>query len=130
MKAVFDRDTLIAALIPASAIAPTRNTVSSVEGLLFECPGETGDSCRLSAYDMEKGMRTSVPARIVEEGKYVLNAQNILQIVRSLPAGDVTITVDERDRAIIEGGFSSFEINAAKGEDFPMLPLLTGDKKY
>ena len=30
MKAVFDRDTLIAALIPASAIAPTRNTVSSV----------------------------------------------------------------------------------------------------
>ena len=30
MKVTFDRDVLIAALIPASAIAPTRNTVVAV----------------------------------------------------------------------------------------------------
>ena len=130
MKVVFDRDVLIAALIPASAIAPTRNTVSSVEGLLFECPGEAAGTCRLSAYDMEKGMRTAIPARILEEGKFILNAQNILQIARSMPEGELTISVDERYRATVSGGNSRFEINASSGEDFPMLPLLTGDRYY
>jgi len=130
MKVIFDRDVLIAALIPASAIAPTRNTVVAVEGLLFECPGEIPGTCRLSAYDLEKGMRTSLPARIMEEGKFVLNAQNTLQIVRSMPQGEVTITVGEKNRATISGGNSSFEIMAAPGDDFPMLPLLRGERYY
>lgn len=130
MKVIFDRNTLIEALIPASSIAPSKNTIASIEGILFECPGEVEGTCRLSAFDLEKGLRTTIPARIIEKGKYVLNAQNILQIVRSLSDGDIVLSIDDNNRASISNGTSIFEISATSGDDFPVLPLLTGDKYY
>ena len=64
MKATFDKQKLLAALTPAAAISQTKNTLVSVDGLLFECPpdpkfGDIDDSnpdlCRISAFDLEKG---------------------------------------------------------------------------
>ena len=130
MKVTFDKNALVAALIPATGIVPNRNTNSAMEGLLFECPGDLEGTCRLSAYDMEKGMRTSLPARITEPGKCILNAQSLLQIARSLPDGGITIEIDDRFRARITGGNSSFEIGARPGEDFPSMPILSGDRYY
>ncbi len=130
MKAIFDRDELLTALIPAASIAPGKNTIASIEGILFECPGDTGGECRITSYDMEKGLRTSVSARIMNGGSFIINSQNILQIVRSMPAGDITIDIDETNRAKITGGASFFEISSIPGDSFPSLPLLAGDKNY
>ena len=99
MKVVFDRDKLLTALAPAAAIAPGRKTIASVEGILFECPGDEPGTCRLTAYDMEKGMRTFVETRSMTEGSFIINSQNILQIVRSMPSGDITIDIDDKNRA-------------------------------
>ena len=130
MKVVFDRDKLLAALAPAAAIAPGRKTIASVEGILFECPGDEPGTCRLTAYDMEKGMRTFVDTRSMSEGSFIINSQNILQIVRSMPSGDITIDIDDKNRAKITGGGGFFEIGSIPGESYPSLPLLTGDKNY
>ncbi len=130
MKVIFDRNALLEALIPASSVAPTKNTLSAVEGILFECPGERQDSCTLSAYDLEKGFRTCIDAHVIEEGKVILNAQNILQIIRSLGGGEVVMEVEENFHVTISNGISIFEISGENGENFPALPLLTGDKEY
>lgn len=130
MKAIFNRDVLLAALAPAAAVAPAKNTISTIEGILFECPGETEGTCRITSYDMEKGLRTSIAADIMEEGKYIINGQNILQIVRSMPSGDITLEVDEKSRVKITCGSGFFEINAIHGDNYPSLPLLAGDRCY
>jgi len=130
MKVSFDRDVLIAAITPAAGIASIKNTASNIEGVLLECPGEEDGTCRVTAYDMEKGMRTSIPCEIEEPGKIVVKAQNLLQIVRALPSGMIDIAVDERLRATISQGKSSFEISVTPGENFPQLPLLSGDRNY
>lgn len=130
MKVQFDRDTLLTAIAPAASVAPARNTVAAIEGILFECPGPVQGTCQITAYDMEKGLRTSVEATVLQEGKYIINSQNILQIVRSLPAGEILIEVDEKNRVHITSGNSTFEINALPGENFPSLPLLSGDRNY
>ena len=130
MKVIFDRDILLAALSPAASIAPSRNTVASIEGILFECPGDEAGECRITAYDMEKGLRTSVPAKIMSEGSFIINGQKILQIVRSMPQGEITIDIDDRNRAKITCGSSFFEISSVGGENFPALPLLSGDRNY
>ncbi|MGM9652327.1 MAG: DNA polymerase III subunit beta [Eubacteriales bacterium] len=130
MNVTFDRDTLIAAVTPAAGIASIKNTASAIEGVLLECPGEEPGTCRITAYDMEKGMRTSIPCDIGEEGGIVVKAQNLLQIVRALPEGKISIRVDERCRATISQGKSSFEIIVTPGENFPQLPLLAGDRNY
>jgi DNA polymerase-3 subunit beta len=131
MKVTFNKETLLQAIIPAAAIAPGRNTLPSIEGIFFECPGEEDGTCRITAYDMEKGMRTSIPCKISEKGKFVINSQIILQIVRALPDGDIVIDIDEKNRATISGGSSSFKnISSMSGEKYPALPLLSGDRNY
>ena len=104
--------------------------IQKIEGILFEYPGPSEGTCQITAYDMEKGLRTTVEATILQEGSYIINSQNILQIVRSLPAGQILIEVDDKNRVHITSGSSTFEINALPGEDFPSLPLLSGDRNY
>ena len=130
MKVIFDKDTLLNALMPAASISPSHNTVTSIEGILFECLNIDSGKCKLTSYDMEKGFRTYIDAKIVDEGSAIINAQNILQIVKSMPSGEVMINVDEKYHVTITGGSSSFEIGAIPGENFPSLPLLAGEKNY
>lgn len=130
MKVQFDRDTLIGVITPAAAVAAIKNTAYNIEGIFLECPGEEDGTCRVTAYDMEKGMRTTIPAQIEEPGRIIVKAQNLLQIIRALPAGMIEISVDEHFRAHISQGKSSFEISVSPGDQFPLLPLLAGDRNY
>ena len=138
MKVTFDKQKLLGAIVPAASISTTKNTLATVEGLLFECPpnpkfgeydGEDPNVCRISAFDLEKGLRTTVECSIYEEGLYVLNTSKILQIVRALPDGDVTLDIDERGHVTISGGYSQFEITASPGEEFPTMPKFVGENR-
>lgn len=130
MKVTFDRDTLLAALFPAAGIVPGRNMSTGSDGCLFECSSDNQDCCTLSVYDLEKGMRTQIEATVFEGGSFILNTQKILQIVRALPEGDVVISVSPELITTISSGSSVFKIGALKGEIFPHLPLLSGDRNY
>lgn len=139
MKATFDKQKLLAALTPAAGISQTKNTITSVDGLLFECPPNPkyGDYdtdqenlCRISAFDLEKGLRSSVECKVYEKGMFIINTVKILQIVRALPDGEVTLEIDDRGHAKISGGFSQFEISANPGEDFPSMPMFIGERIY
>ena len=139
MKATFDKQKLLAALTPAAGISQSKNTMASVDGLLFECPpdprlGEVEDPnpnlCRISAFDLEKGLRTSVECEIGETGMFVIDTVKILQIIRAMPDGSITIEIDDKGRVHIAGGQSSFDITAAPGEEFPSMPQFVGEQTY
>lgn len=139
MKATFDKQKLLAALTPAASISQTKNTLVSVDGLLFECPpdpkfGDVDDSspnlCRISAFDLEKGLRTSVECEVEEQGLFVINTVKILQIIRAMPDGNITIAIDDKCRVRITGGQSSFDITATPGEEFPTMPMFVGERVY
>ncbi len=139
MKVSFDKQTLLAALTSAAGISQAKNTISTIEGLLFECPpnekfgeydGAVDNVCRISAFDLEKGLRMTVDCQIEEEGTYIINTGKILQIVRVLPDGEITVEIDEKNKVTVTGGQSSFEITAANGVDFPAMPMLSGDRMF
>jgi len=122
MKIVFDRNRLDAVIAPAMGCVSNKNTMASVEGILIETEG---DHCIISAYDLEKGIRITVPAAVEEEGSYIINAVKLNQIIRNMPESNVTIEVDRRNITKISSGKSSFELHALKGDDFPNLPELS-----
>jgi len=139
MKVTFDKQKLLAALTPAAGISQSKNTLASVDGLLFECPanpkfGEVSPDeegcCRISAFDLEKGLRTTVECKVYEEGMFIINTVKILQIVRALPDGEITLDIDEKGHVDITCGFSHFEITASPGEDFPLMPMFIGERIY
>jgi DNA polymerase-3 subunit beta len=122
MKIIFDRDELTSAVNPAMGCVSNKNTMASIEGILIETEG---DRCILSAYDLEKGIRITVPAKVEEEGSYIINAGKLNQIIRTMPENNIELEVDRRNITKISSGKSSFELHALKGEDFPNLPELS-----
>lgn len=139
MKAIFDKQKLLAAIVPPAGISQTKNTLTAVDGLLFECPPDPkyGDYdtdnehlCRISAFDLEKGLRTSVECTVFEKGMFIINTVKILQIVRALPDGEVILEIDEKGHVDITCGFSHFEITATPGDDFPTMPMFIGERIY
>lgn len=128
MKVIFNRNELISAITPAMGVVSSKNTLAAIEGILITTTGN--DGCILSAFDLEKGMRTTVPAKVLEPGNFIINANKLNQIIRTMPEGDLTIEVNERNITKISGGRSSFELHALNGEDFPNMPELNIDTGF
>ncbi len=128
MKLTFSREALTGAVLPMLGSVSGKNTIASISGILFTAKGDT---CTLSAYDLEKGMRTVLPCEVVEEGSFVFGATKFAQIIRTMPESHITIEVNPTNlRTVITSGQARFEITALKGEDFPSLPYLQGDRGF
>lgn len=129
MKIIFHKKVLLDNLMPAMTTVSTKNTITTIEGVLIETMG--GNTVRFSTYDMNKGVRTTFEAlEVVEEGSYIINAQRFLQIVKLLGGEEVTVEVNDKFNCTISSGASNFSLFALRGEDFPTLPELSGKKGF
>ena len=130
MIAIFDKDKLLNALVPIMYTVSGKNTNSYTEGILIHCGDD--NICTLTSYDFEKGMRTQIECDIQERGKCVINANKLFQIVKTMPKGNIKITVETSYKTIIESenGFSHFDIKALSASEFPVLPELRADKGF
>ncbi len=127
MKVIFEKTPLIAAVTPAMNATSNKNTISAIEGLLFNA---ADGQCVITSYDTEKGIRTSVEAEVVRPGSYIINAQKFYSIIKMMPEEEITVTINEKMNVKIESGRSSFELHALPGEDFPSLPVLRGEVSF
>ncbi len=127
MKVIFEKAPLIAAVTPAMNATSNKNTISAIEGLLFNA---RGSECVITSYDTEKGIRTRVDAEVIREGSYIINAQKFYSIIKMMPSDQITVTINEKMNVKIESGRSSFELHALPGEDFPSLPELHGETSF
>nr|MBE6544499.1 DNA polymerase III subunit beta [Oscillospiraceae bacterium] len=129
MKFTVSKSTFINKLTPAMGTVSNKGTITAIEGVLIETV-EDG-KIRISTYDMTKGVRSTFEAISVErEGKFIINAQRLYQTVRVMPEDEVTIDVNDKLSCTISSGKASFSMFAMKGEDFPNLPELTGDRGF
>ena len=128
MVVIFDRDTLVNGLTPAMYTVAGKNTSVTLEGVHLVCT-EDGKVV-IETQDMEKGFRTSIVARVEEEGDVVLPANKLREILRVMPAGDIKVTVDDRFSTKIESGLSHFDIKALPGDQYPPLPEIYGERGF
>lgn len=128
IKIIFDKAQLTEAVLPALCAVSERNTVTAMEGILFECEGT--DKCVLCSYDMEKGVRQVIDAQVVEGGSFIVNANKLARIIRMLPGPNITVEIDEKSLCKISSGTSSFEMHSLPGSDFPNMPVLQGNNTF
>jgi DNA polymerase-3 subunit beta len=125
MKLSTARDELFTKLQTVSRVASTRSAIQALSGVqLLAGP----DGVELRATDMEVGLRVPLEAEVVREGSVVLPARLLVDVVRALPAADVSLELRtaEQDVEIVAGN-ATFDIRALRGEDFPPLPDAGGD---
>lgn len=120
MKISLDRDALLAQLQITSRVASTRSAVQALSGVQIAVSGE---GCELRATDMDVGLRVPLEVRVIREGLVVLPARLLLDVVRSLPAPEVSLELRpaEQDVELVSGN-SVFHIRTLRAEDFPPFP--------
>ena len=128
MKVIFDKSTIIAAVAPLMCAVSGKSVLSTIEGILIEA--KSPDVCVLTTYDLDKGVRTEVEAKVIEEGSYIINAQKFNQTLKVMGGDEITLTVDEKMFACISCGRSSHRMIALRGEDFPAIPDLVSDRSF
>ena len=128
MKIKVDKSVLCDAVTPLMGAVSNKNTIAAVEGILITTMGD--DAIQLTTFDLEKGFRTKIAAKVVESGSYIINGNRFNQIIRTMPEGELTIAVDHKLTVKIASGKSEFELSAIDGADFPALPEFKSDIKF
>lgn len=120
MKFSCDKNLLQEAVMTASRASAGKSPIPVLEGLLIKA----GNRITVTGYDLKKGIFTSIDADIEEKGAIVIMARLLVDIVRNLPDGEVTVTADSENACRIVCGSLDFNIMGMDGEDFPELPAV------
>jgi DNA polymerase III subunit beta len=117
---------LLAELGVVSRVASTRSAVQALAGVQIVAEES---AVELRATDMEVALRVPLSANVERPGMVVLPARLLLDVVRQLPGGDVSLELrpTEQDVEIVAGP-ARFHIRTLRAEDFPPLPEPGGDQ--
>jgi DNA polymerase III subunit beta len=116
---------LLAKLQVVSRVASTRSAVQALSGVQIAAD----DSVELRATDMEVALRVPLEANIDRAGTVVLPARLLVDVVRQLPAGDVSLELRPAEQDVeVVAGTARFHIRTLRSEDFPPLPEPGGDQ--
>ncbi|HUE25617.1 MAG TPA: DNA polymerase III subunit beta [Solirubrobacteraceae bacterium] len=120
MKISLERDALLAQLQTVTRVASTRSAIQALSGVEIVA---SSTACELRATDMDVSLRVPLQAELVREGVVVLPARLLLDVVRSLPAPQVSLELRaaEQDVELISGK-ATFHIRTLRAEDFPPFP--------
>lgn len=117
MKFTCEKALLQAAISTASRAVSPKSSIPALEGILLEASTDL----RLTGYNLETGIRTTVSADVTETGSMVLSARLFGEIIRKLP--DDIITFQSVNYTVnIKCGMSEFNIMGTSSEEFPELP--------
>ena len=118
MRFTCEKSMLVTGLNITGRTVAQKSGLSALEGILCR----TGVGLELTGYNMETAITYTIDADIAESGSCILPAKLFGDIVRRLPEGPVTVSVDENFKVSIKSGYSSFSISAETAEDYPVLP--------
>jgi DNA polymerase-3 subunit beta len=120
VKISLERDVLLAQLQTVSRVASTRSAIQALSGVQLAA---ASSGCELRATDMDVGLRVPLAADVAREGAVVLPARLVLDVIRSLPASDVSLELRsaEQDVEIVSGN-ATFHIRTLRSDDFPPFP--------
>lgn len=126
MKLICSKENLLNGVNNVSKAVPSKTTMSILECILIDA---TKNQIKLTANDMEMGIETIIEGEIIEKGVIALEAKYFLDIIRSLPDNDVTISTDSSYNATITCEKSKFKnIEGKSGEDFSTIPVIERDE--
>jgi DNA polymerase III subunit beta len=113
------RESLLATLYWTQSIVERRNTMPILANVLIE---STKEAIRVTATDLEVGVRGEVEGDVIKEGTSTVSAKKIYEIIREVPNEQIQLKRLENDWVEIRGGKSVFKIVGIDAKEFPQFP--------
>src|SRR5215469_13599855 len=119
MGLVIERASLLNALSLVQGIVERRTTVPILGHVLIE---PDGGELRLSATDLEVGIRTQVPCKSGKDRNLTLNARKLFEIVREAEGEEVKLDSLDGDWVELKCGRARFKMMGLDPRSFPAMP--------
>lgn len=121
------RDDFLAAVYLAQGIVERRHTMPILANVLLEARAK---DVRVTATDLEVGVRGKLEGKVTEEGRVTLNAKKLYEIVREVPEETVEVKRLANDWVEIRSGKSVFKMMGLDPQEFPQFPEFTADALF
>ena len=105
----------------AQGVVEKKTTIPILSNVLLEA---SDSALRISATDLELGMRCSCAAKVKKEGAGTVPAKRLLDIVRSLPEAEVKFKLLENHWVQVTCERTSFKLVGMAKDNFPALPAI------
>ena len=116
MNFSISKENLSHLLYLTNTIVEKRNTMPILANVKLTAEN---DRVTISATDLEVSLVGEADAKVKTSGSITVDAKVIHDIVRELPAQQVTLTASKKQRLEIECGQARFKINGISSEEFP-----------
>jgi DNA polymerase-3 subunit beta len=123
MEVTLNRDAFLKGLQMVQNIVEPRQTLPILANVLLETDADT---VRVTATDLEVGARVSVPARVSGKGAITVSARKLAEIVKELPAADLTLRAQDNAAVALRCGTASYRLVGMAPDDFP--PVVPAEK--
>src|SRR5579863_686263 len=110
---------LLKELDMVQGVVEKKATIPILSNLLLEV---SGSGLRISATDMELGVRCGCPAKVKKDGSGTIPAKRLVDIVRSLPDAAVKLKALDNHWVQVTCERSSFKLVGMAKDNFPVLP--------
>ena len=120
MEIKINRAALLKGLYLAQSIADRKNTNPSLANVLLRSEGKDAITC--AATDLRTAMIAEIPAEVSQEGAMSIGAKHLYEIVRNLPADEVTLKKGDNNWVEISAGRARYKLVGISERDFPKLP--------
>jgi len=119
------QETLQKALAQVSRAVATKTALPVLSNVLLS----TDDGrLKIAATNLEIGITTWIPASVEEEGKITVDARLLSDFINTLPNDTVVLAAERiRNSLAVQCGRDKAAINGIDAEDFPVIPVVTGD---
>jgi DNA polymerase-3 subunit beta len=118
MDVTVQKAALLRELQLCQGVVERKTTIPILANLLLEAAGE---SLRITATDLELGIKTGCAAKAKKEGATTVPARRLFEIVRSLPDADIRMKALENHRLELRCERSHFKLVGMAKDNFPAL---------
>jgi DNA polymerase-3 subunit beta len=102
-------------------VVEKKTTIPILSNVLVEFEGS---NLRISATDLELGLRCGCAAKVKKDGAGTIPAKRLLEIVRSLPDSDIRFKILENHWVQVTCERASFKLVGMAKDNFPVLPVV------
>lgn len=119
MKLRVIRENLLSALTLATAASGSKRSLPVLQNVYLATEDGT---LTVAATDLELAYEARVSSSIAEPGKTTVNARDLLNAIKATTKSAlIEISVDEKDRVLIQSGSLSQTLNGISAEEYPVL---------
>lgn len=109
-------------LYRVQGITSGKTTMPSLAHVLLRAEG---NEVVLQATDLDLALEDRLTAEVSEPGTVALPAKNLFEVLKTLPSGEVTISLGENQRVDVRAQKTHFRLVGLAAKEFPALPSAT-----